>query len=306
MAAVEIQTQGIGSVAAEALSVEQDLCVVGTTSRGVFIQTTGRWILFLSFETTMSPLTVSLGSGSEVLEAVMPGTAARCATGWLEFADPSVRVSLDMRAPWLPPAPEGAPGPLPDRLGRLAELTSKIPPARPAGEISALLPRILEPASVDQDASGESERARSMRRLRRGLQTGNADNVASELAGFLGLGLGLTPSGDDLIIGLLLAIHRWGMQGWGAASRSKLYREIIRAAYERTSTISSNLIECAAAGGADERLLHAVDHLWSGYPSRAEALAGLLDWGASSGADALAGMAIVLTAPARRDSIAHS
>jgi len=298
MRTLEMRAQRIGSVAAQALALKQDLRVVGTTSRGVFVQTTGRWIVFLSFEQALSPLTVTLGSGCVVLKVVMPGSAVRNGAGWLEFADPSVRVFVDMRAPWLPPPPESAPGPHAERLDRLAWLVSEVLSAREPSEVSALLPHILEPASMDQEGSSEFERARSMRRLRHGLQTGSVESVANELTGFLGLGLGLTPSGDDLVIGLLLALHRWGMQGWGAARRSKLNHEVTRAAYARTPTISANLIECAAAGGADERLLRAIDHLWTGYPARTEALAALLDWGASSGTDALAGMAIALTTPA--------
>jgi len=304
MGMIEIRTQGIGSVAAQALAFEQTLRVVGTTSRGLFVQTTGRWIVFLSLEPALSPLTVTLGRGSDALKAVKPGSAVRSSEGRLEFAEAHVRVLIDLRTPWEPPTPRRAAGPLSERLDRLTALTIGLPAARPTSEISALLPHFLEPASADQDGPGEGEFARSVQRLRHGLQAGNAGSAARELTGFLGLGLGLTPSGDDLIIGLLLALHRWGMRGWGAARTSKLSREVIQAAYARTSTISANLIECAAAGGADERLLHAVDHLWTGFPSRSEALAGLLDWGASSGADALAGMAIALTPPAPGDAIA--
>jgi hypothetical protein len=303
MGMIEIRTQGIGSVAAQALAAEQTLRVVGTTSRGLFVQTTGRWIVFLSLEPAQGPLTVTLGRGTDVLKAVKPGSAARSTEGRLEFADAQVRVLLDLRTAWVPPTPASAASPLSDRLDRLTALTIGLPADRLTSEISALLPHILEPAFVDQDGPGEAEFARSAQRLRNGLRAGNAESVARDLIGFLGLGMGLTPSGDDLIIGLLLALHRWGMHGWGAARRSKLNREVIQAAYARTSTISANLIECAAAGGADERLLHAVDHLWTGFPSRSEALAGLLDWGASSGADALTGMAIALAPPAHADRI---
>jgi hypothetical protein len=304
MGMIEIRTQGIGSVAAQALTADQDLRHVGTSSRGLFVQTTGRWIVFVSFELVLSPLTMTLGEGSEVLKAVRPGSIVRYTAGKAEFAEWGIRVMVDLRTPWEPPAPVHAAGPHSEQLGRLTALTTGLPAARLTSEISALLPYILEPASLDQDGSGKSERAQSVQRLRHGLQVGNAESVARELTGFLGLGSGLTPSGDDLITGLLLALNRWELQGWGAARRSKLNEAVTRAAYACTSTFSANLIECAAAGGADERLLHAIDHLWTGYPSRAEALARLLDWGASSGADALVGMAIVLTTPAGGDAIA--
>ena len=104
----------------------------------------------------------------------------------------------------------------------------------------------------------------------------------------------MTPSGDDLVVGILLALHRWPVAPWDKTRRGTFTEEIVPAAYRATSTLGANLIECASAGGADERLLHAVDHLWSGHPSRTTALEGLRDWGSTSGSDALAGMGLVL------------
>lgn len=63
----------------------------------------------------------------------------------------------------------------------------------------------------------------------------------------------------------------------------------------RTTRPSARLIECAAGGEADERLLEVADHVWSGLPSGAWALESALGWGTSSGVDALTGMALFLT-----------
>jgi hypothetical protein len=71
---------------------------------------------------------------------------------------------------------------------------------------------------------------------------------------------------------------------------------VIDVAYQRTTTLSANLIECAAQGEADERLISVVDGIMTGEPSVADCAKYILDWGSSSGIDALVGMAIVLTA----------
>ena len=73
MTAGQVPVHGIGLVAAQALASGPALRVAGTTSRGVFLRTVGRWIVFLSFETPLSPLTVALGPGGAVLKAVAPG-----------------------------------------------------------------------------------------------------------------------------------------------------------------------------------------------------------------------------------------
>jgi hypothetical protein len=73
-----------------------------------------------------------------------------------------------------------------------------------------------------------------------------------------------------------------------------LNRAVIEAAYRVTTTISANLIECAADGQGDERLVTVADGIVTGRPAIEECVECVLEWGSSSGLDALAGMAIAL------------
>jgi hypothetical protein len=58
--------------------------------------------------------------------------------------------------------------------------------------------------------------------------------------------------------------------------------------------LSANLIECAAQGQANERLILSLDGMITGVPD-AERCAGLLaGWGNTSGLDALVGMGVVI------------
>jgi hypothetical protein len=108
----------------------------------------------------------------------------------------------------------------------------------------------------------------------------------------LGSGRGLTPSGDDFIIGLLLSLNRWGKAFNHGPELHYLNRIIVRAAKEKTTTMSANLIESAANGQSDERLVNVVDAVFSGDPAIYDCIYPLMDWGASSGMDALAGIAM--------------
>ena len=109
---------------------------------------------------------------------------------------------------------------------------------------------------------------------------GNA--LAEEAAQLIGLGPGLTPSGDDYLGGMLVALRRTGrsMQAEG------LWRWLQPRLKERTSAISAAHLAAASAGEGHEAL-HAV-------------LDGRLDLdaldavGHTSGWDALAGAADVL------------
>jgi hypothetical protein len=122
--------------------------------------------------------------------------------------------------------------------------------------------------------------------------------AAEVAAGLLGMGPGLTPSGDDVVMGLLLALNRCAAGGWDRGDLDQLNRALIDAATQRTTLLSANAITCAAAGEADERLLAPLDAAWGGRAPSPEAVVGLLGWGASSGRDALVGMAVALLASA--------
>jgi len=285
---------GIGLVAAQALAGGPALRVAGTTSRGVFLRTAGRWIVFLSFETHLSPLILTLGQGGEILKAVAPGDPVRCVDGRIEFPDRKLDISFSGLSPWVPPAPLHASTAHPRRVARWKELAAEVLAARPAGGRSVLLAQVQYLDELCRKGTDGREVIGPLSRLRLSMREGDVSGVVRACTAFLGQGPGLTPSGDDLVAGVLLSLHRWPCAPWDIPTRGRITEQIVPAAYGSTSTLGANLIECASFGGADERLLHAVDHLWSGHPSHTTALEGLREWGATSGSDALAGMGLVL------------
>jgi hypothetical protein len=109
----------------------------------------------------------------------------------------------------------------------------------------------------------------------------------------LGLGPGLTPSGDDVLCGALVALHA---VGWADAS-GRLARAIDQAAPAATSPLSGAFLRAAAEGLGAEPLHETICGLLSG---RSAALARHLDAldriGHTSGWDALTGAVLVLQA----------
>ena len=111
----------------------------------------------------------------------------------------------------------------------------------------------------------------------------------------LGLGRGLTPSGDDLICGLLMFFNRWpALCPLSSAHLNEFNRWVIHASRERTTALSTSLLELACLGTGDERLINAVDGLATGATEIDSWLPKLLSYGSSSGGDALLGMAIAI------------
>ena len=112
----------------------------------------------------------------------------------------------------------------------------------------------------------------------------------SQAAVLVGLGPGLTPSGDDLLGGALVALHAFGQ----TAMAGRLAAWALPLAATRTGTISRAHL-AAAAGGTGSAALHAaLTALRSSCsPQLDTALAALDGIGHTSGWDALAGVALV-------------
>lgn len=140
--------------------------------------------------------------------------------------------------------------------------------------------------------AGEVTGAHDIHNLYAVLRSSDETQIVEHLKGFLGLGSGLTPSGDDLVSGILLTCNRYEDRLSLPFDLNSINREIILLAYQKTSLLSANLIEAAALGMADERLILALDGMLSGTLDPASCANLFLSWGNSSGGDALLGMAL--------------
>jgi hypothetical protein len=115
----------------------------------------------------------------------------------------------------------------------------------------------------------------------------------ADAAGLIGLGPGLTPSGDDLIGGILCALH---------AARSADVAERLAAwalplAKNATSRISYAHLACAAEGESGEPINDAIVALLSGHAPDLKRIDAV---GHTSGWDALAGVTLALHAVVNR------
>jgi Protein of unknown function (DUF2877) len=115
---------------------------------------------------------------------------------------------------------------------------------------------------------------------------GNA--IAGEAEMLIGLGPGLTPSGDDFLGGVMIALHHvhrktqaLGLWRW------------LQPRLSRTSPISAAHLVAAAAGEGHEALHEALEHLFQRKPGWDAALERLDAIGHCSGWDALAGAVMV-------------
>jgi hypothetical protein len=113
------------------------------------------------------------------------------------------------------------------------------------------------------------------------------------LSGLIGLGVGLTPAGDDFILGWLAAL--WGTAGVDRAARMLLrrLRRTLCALCLRTTIISAQQLRDAAHGHFPQRLTELLGALANGERI-AEHTRRALACGHSSGADSVCGVLFAL------------
>jgi hypothetical protein len=144
---------------------------------------------------------------------------------------------------------------------------------------------LLAAAAPAHDRAVERALAGATEELRTALVSGHSSRALSAADSLLGLGPGLTPSGDDLLAGLL-ATCSWLQDDPCAAA---LGRQVVSRAALRTTALSAALLRCAAEGAAAGPVVDLVDAV-AGRRPLGPALRGLLAVGSTSGHDTARGV----------------
>lgn len=285
-----IPATSIGSLALGCVQERSEATIRGITSRGIFIQTKSRWIIFLSYEQVPGPLTINMPAAKDFATSLLPGEKIQIQSGDLSFADKIIVTTQHLHG-WQPKAPTFSPLLAADRHERIASAAEIVITKGNTENLSVLLPYIMTESNPDHHSREMPAWHRKILRLPGKL---NDQRSAAYLIDLLGAGPGLTPSADDFIIGWLLAVSRWHPLLAAPDNLESFNQQIVAAAYQKTTTLSANLIECAARGLADQRLVDAIDWLMVGTQEGDRVIKNLLTWGNTSGVDAFVGFAAAL------------
>ena len=128
--------------------------------------------------------------------------------------------------------------------------------------------------------------ARARQALARGIAAGDARALADAACALIGFGEGLTPAGDDCVLGALAAVHRLA-PGWLAAHTGQRDR-LAEAARTRTTDLARDFLLEALDGRFAEPVLAILTALSDDLVG--DAARRVLAMGASSGADTLCGI----------------
>ena len=215
-------------------------------------------------------VTLSLGNGEKRLLSLLPPSAFRMPDSLcvpqsiLKMLRPELELSFDSRSQT---AHIGAVGfHLSDWTGKAASFQTK----PDAAKFAAAFKLLQRPTGFDRLPTETRQKAENA------LKSG-------ALSSMLGLGVGLTPSFDDAVVGYLCARRSFGLP----------YPALSEKALRETTDVSARYLRLADEGYFSEALLDVAQALHDGsdlMPSLFRAA----DYGATSGMDALYGFSIGL------------
>ena len=162
-------------------------------------------------------------------------------------------------------------------------------PERPGPRFGPLIATAVARAALGLSSpSGRTAR----RQLADGIASGDARIFLTGACGLIGLGEGLTPAGDDCLVGALAVLHRFA-SSW-LADHPEIRTGIAAALPHGTTAVGRNFILHALDGAFSEYILRLV----TATPEHDlhQAAAALAETGGTSGADTLDGMHIALEA----------
>lgn len=279
------------------LASEQHAAVFGITSHGIFLILDHERMIFLSFEKYRGPLTANMSVGMQLFSGLSPGATAAITPQMIEIPATGHIINTSSSKIWKPPGINNSPLLPGERKGLIRKMAMEAYQQKSTVGLSEMLPALagFQPVSISRD-DRLPEIRKNINEIRAQLASGDLFSFSQTIQGFLGLGSGLTPSGDDFVLGLFLSLNRWGSVFQPGNHLAIVNNQVVVAAYERTTTLSANLIQSAVMGLADERLIQVVDYLATGEGNPTELLPGLLSWGNSSGIDAFVGMLTAFSA----------
>ncbi len=283
----------IGAIARGLLEVDRSASVMGVSSRGIFLHLAAGWVLFLSCEQYRGPLTLSLEASRRDLLRLEKGAELEIHPERMCLLSEGLEIDYQPGEVWQARLPHPgrvlSTGQRRDRLERILLELSRMQKTSPLAE---MLPGLLR-LDWAEDTQGQAT-FRMLAAVRQGLNVHDTAAIVAAILPLLGMGAGLTPSGDDLAIGFLLALNRWGHVLAPELNLNLLNQGIVQGAYKSTTFLSANLIECASQGQADERLILGLDGMLSWEYDPEMCAASLASWGNTSGIDALVGMGLAI------------
>jgi hypothetical protein len=255
--------------------------VLAVFDRSAYLQLDGRIIALASADLGRGPLTITL-SEDDLLPTLVVGMPASIESDRLHLG-PAV-IDLQEAIVWDPRLPAVCPAP-PQALAASRELAigQVLGSAPEESSASLLSPTPARTPLLNSLSAG----LRALRALLEG-EEDPAPTLAAIAREAAGRGPGLTPSGDDMLAGAMMALLLWPSVLWRGEARA-LCAMLVENARPRTTQISGAYLEAAARGLAAEPWHALMRSLGGPLDETRAAVHRILCVGETSGADMLTG-----------------
>lgn len=292
---MRLDAASIGPIAGEILAQGGEVEVLALFERSLYLLARNGLVCVGTEAIGRGPINVVVKAGEKPIawEQLGAGREAkgRVSDSVLAIGE-GLAISLRDAAVWSPP-----PWPVIDVERATAGLARLAGFARSEGPADGLSALVLTPdtaAARNRFARAAAPQVATLgKSLPTALANGRWDVDALGAATLLlGLGPGLTPSGDDLLGGVMLALTALGRQ----ELRDALWDGLAGELGDLTSEVSAMHLSAAADGLAGEAVHAAAIAVLAGGQNPAERFGPLACLGHTSGWDALAGFALVLRA----------
>jgi hypothetical protein len=190
-------------------------------SRAVNLEIEGEMWTLLASDGADLPFGIRLPVRSFEAFAIRAGGRVHARAGFIGVGRPGRRIVVDCRA-----APRWAPS----------------PPSVIAAGFAARLARISQAAAARAWFGSRAMAREATRSLR-----GGACLLEGALAGIVGCGPGLTPAGDDVLVGILAVLNSPPVGEAGAQAAQAMRRAVVGLA-PRTTSLSGHMLRQAARG----------------------------------------------------------
>ena len=293
---IRLTATAIGPIAAELLDAHHEIEVLAVFERSFYVMTHGGLVCRGAEGIGLGPINVPLEEADAIdwrQIGVDTETEGELTHGTLTFGD-TVSISTSHAKVWQPPPWK----PLSEATNRGLDVLHAIAqPRLPSEGLSALV-LARAPGNLSSVAKAAAPQLDHLRASLPGLlvsQQATKDTTRA-LTLLLGLGPGLTPSGDDVIGGMMLALTALG----GTRLRDALWEALTPELGDLTTEISAMHLSAAADGlGADA--VHRLGNVI--LAGEAHAIPGLLEHvsriGHCSGWDTIAGFVLTIEAALR-------
>jgi len=126
-------------------------------------------------------------------------------------------------------------------------------------------------------------------KLIKSIKEENSPGISKRVKRLIGFGEGLTPSGDDFLVGLIASLHF--LSNLKLKHLLNKIKRIVNLEKERTNFLSGKCLEYACQGRFPETILNLIEAIFSGNREEVrEAARRCLDFGATSGRDTILGV----------------